>query len=374
MKIFNFIIKFIIGVFALIGFGLSAAYAAVGLHLTDTKGIIDEQANIFWKNGQAAVAFAGAQKEPPHFGFAETAFFSRSNYCAMKAVKSGYPAEFNRIYRITKTSQSLAQKNLDGLVSALSAAQNQKFLNTYRPCDNDNTLAVSEKDFKELAGDADIQTESPYVWANSEEWAFFKAAILKDKDILNRVEQETGIKKRVLVAELMAEQMRLFYSDRPAFKSAIAPLKVLGSMTQFSWGVFGIKPETAMKIEDNLKDPSSPFYPGPEYSKLLDFKTANVWQERFDRITNYKDNYYSCLYAALYNKEVISQWKRSDVDISNRPEILATLFNIGFVHSVPNSEPQVGGAELDVSGAKYSFGGLAAEFYYSGELLEEFPQ
>jgi hypothetical protein len=145
-------------------------------------------------------------------------------------------------------------------------------------------------------------------------------------------------------------------------------------MTQFSWGVLGIKPETAMKIEDNLKSPDSVFYPGPEFEKLLDFQSKNINQERFLRITNSDDHYYAYLYGALYNKEIISQWQKAGFDISDRPEILATLYNIGFDHSNPSANPKVGGAELNIGDATYSFGRLAYEFYYSGELLDEFPQ
>lgn len=168
--------------------------------------------------------------------------------------------------------------------------------------------------------------------------------------------------------------MRLFYSDRPWFKKAVEPLKVLGSMTQFSWGIFGIKSETASTIENNLKSPQSSFYLGAESQNLLDFSTANPTQERFDRLTNSGDHYYSYLYAALLNKEIMAQWQKAGYDISNRPEILATLFNIGFDHSKPGPNPQVGGADLNIAGQDYSFGRLAFEFYYSSELLDDFPQ
>jgi hypothetical protein len=145
-------------------------------------------------------------------------------------------------------------------------------------------------------------------------------------------------------------------------------------MTQFSWGIFGIKPETAERVEQNLKDSTSDFYLGQSYENLLDFQTQNITQERFTRITDNNNHYYAYLYAALYDKEIIAQWKKSGYDISNRPDVLATLYNIGFDHSTPNPNPQIGGAELQIGDSTYSFGRLASEFYYSGELLDEFPQ
>ena len=109
---------------------------------------------------------------------------------------------------------------------------------------------------------------------------------------------------------------------------------------------------------------------------MLDFSPTptNLEQARFERITDKTDHYYAYLYAALFNKEIIAQWQKKGFDISNRPEILATLYNIGFVHSDPNGSPQIGGAEIDINGNKYSFGRIAYDFYYSGELLDEFPQ
>ncbi|MCU0653128.1 MAG: hypothetical protein MUD10_02605, partial [Candidatus Pacebacteria bacterium] len=305
MKLFKLLAKFVIGAFALVGFGLSAAYMAVSLHLTDTKGVIDEQSDAFWRQSKASAAAAPALV----IGFSgmladdgeEGTFFNKANYCVLKAVKTGYPAEFNRIFGLAAAgNQGLAQKNLDYLAKALNAAQDREFYTARQACASDLGAGASRKEFDILAGT--VAAKSPLAWANTEEWEFFKAGVLKDRAILDRVEKETGIGKRLLVAELMAEQMRLFYSDRPTFKKAIAPLKVLGSMTEFSWGIFGIKPETAMKIEDNLKNPASAFYPGQGYSKMLDFKTANVRQERFSRITDWRDHYYAYLYAALFNK------------------------------------------------------------------------
>lgn len=52
--------------------------------------------------------------------------------------------------------------------------------------------------------------------------------------------------------------------------------------------------------------------------------------ERIQRLTNEKDHYYSYLYAAIYMKELMTGWKKSGFDISDRPEIVATLYNIIF--------------------------------------------
>jgi hypothetical protein len=210
-------------------------------------------------------------------------------------------------------------------------------------------------------------------WINTEEWKILKAAIVKDTATINTVAQFAEISPRLIVAPLVVEQLRLFSSQRETFKEIFKPLQILGIQSQFSWGVMGLKQETAIKIEQNLKNPQSIYYLDPSFENSLDFKTQDFDTERFDRIVA-KDHYYSYLYTALYFKQIIAQWQKSGFDIENKPEILATLFNIGFEHSNPNPTPQSGGAEIEVNGQKYSFGELAHAFYYSDELLTEFPR
>lgn len=217
-------------------------------------------------------------------------------------------------------------------------------------------------------------TAKDFTWNQGEEWQTFKSAVINDLATLKRVEGETGIKSRTIVSILLVEQLRLFYSERQTFKNVFAPLKILGTQSQFSWGVTGIKPDTAKKIEQNLKDKNSIYYLGKDFENYLNFSTDNIDSERFTRITDYKDRYYSYLYSAIYIKEIAQSWNKSGFPIDYDIGILATLFNIGFENSNPNPEPKIGGAEIEINGRTYSFGGLAKEFYYSDELLEYFPR
>lgn len=218
------------------------------------------------------------------------------------------------------------------------------------------------------------QDRQVFVWAQGEEWKALEEAIIKDVDPINRAAAVSGVPARFIVSCLVPEQLRLFTSEREVFKSFFGPLKVLGNQTQFSWGVMGFKPETARAVETHLVNKESPFYPGAQYEQLLDFRTDDPDTERFARIANEKDHYYSYLYAALYIKQVLAQWERSGFDLSTRPDVIATLFNIGFGNSEPNAEPRAGGAPIEIGETVYSFGGLAYEFYYSNELTEYFPR
>lgn len=210
-------------------------------------------------------------------------------------------------------------------------------------------------------------------WMAPPDWPVLKEAIIKDEAQIKKAGEVVGVPPRLIVAMLVGEQLRLYTSEREVFKQFFQPLKILGVQSQFSWGVMGIKEETAKQIETNLKDRTSPFFLGESYERLLDFKTADISSERFDRLVDSKNHYYSYLYTALFIKQVIRQWELLGYNIGDNPEVLATLFNLGFSKSVPKPNPQVGGAEIEVGNEKYSFGGLAFQFYYSKELLDYFP-
>ncbi len=211
-------------------------------------------------------------------------------------------------------------------------------------------------------------------WTETEEWKILKEAIVKDKDIINKVAKEIDLNSRIIILPLVVEQLRLYYDQREIFKSVFAPLKILGSQSQFSWGIMGIKRETAEQIEENLKNKESDFYIGEKYEKLLDFQTTDTGKERFERIIDENNHYYGYLYGSLYIKQILKQWGKAGFDISNRPEIIATLYNIGFANSKPKASPESGGSEIEIKGEKYNFGTLAKSFYDSYELLEVFPR
>jgi hypothetical protein len=136
----------------------------------------------------------------------------------------------------------------------------------------------------------------------------------------------------------------------------------------------GIKQDTAKEIESNLKNTSSPFYLATNFENILDFTTTNPDEERFARLTDEDDRYYSYLYSAILIKQLEQQWQKAGFPINNQVGVIATLYNIGFKNSIPKENPQIGGAEIKIGDKTYSFGGLAESFYYSDELLAEFPR
>lgn len=210
-------------------------------------------------------------------------------------------------------------------------------------------------------------------WVDTAEWKVVKEGLTKDAEIIKEVSLKTGVSSRMIAAAVVPEQIRFFTSNRESFKRYFEPMKLLGSMSQFSLGVSGIKQETAEDIEKYASDPVSEFYPGDNIAELLTYTiNINKSSELYNRLTDSKNHYYSYLYTAVYLKEIQMQWQRSGFNVEDRADVLVTLFNLGFKASEPKSNPKVAGSIVSVGGKDYTFGSLGTAFYHSNELRDVF--
>lgn len=246
------------------------------------------------------------------------------------------------------------------------------------------SIASRNKFFLDAAGTSTVATTpctDPTLtqcdWNQTPEWAVIKAGLIKDEAIIDQVATSTGVSPRMIAAVVIPEQTRFFTSNREIFKSYFEPLKILGSLSQFSLGVSGIKEDTAKAIENHANTPASSFYPGPGMAALVAYDASSskdVDGTLYNRLADDKNHYYSYLYTALYIKEVEAQWAKAGYDVSHNPESVVTLFNIGFGSSNPNPTPVAGGAVITTGGTDYTYGELGADFYYSNELADIFPK
>lgn len=209
------------------------------------------------------------------------------------------------------------------------------------------------------------QPASSTLWHNTDEWHTVAAGLEKDKAIILQVAEETGVSARLIAAVAVPEQLRFFTANREVFKRYFEPFKLLGTLSQFSLGVTGIKPETAERIESYANDPESPFYPGEKMAALLPLSDDAT---RFTRLTDEADHSYQYLYTALFIAEIQAQWKKAGHADALTPGVITTLFNIGFDRSNPNAKPEVGGAPIELGGETYTYGELGVYFYESAEL------
>lgn len=213
-------------------------------------------------------------------------------------------------------------------------------------------------------------------WSQTPQWEVVKQGLIKDQAIIARVSAETGVSTRLIASVVIPEQIRFFTAEREVFKRYFEPLKILGSLSQFSLGVSGIKQETAVQIEQYANDPTSPFYPGAGISGLISYPSdaTDTGTLLYKRLTDEKDHYYSYLYTAIFIKEIMAQWQQAGFSLANSPGAIVTLFNIGFEKSHPNAAPKTAGAPITVGGTTYAFGELGERFFLSDQILAEFPR
>jgi len=354
-KIVNISLKTVIVVFAIIGFVLTTSFFAIKLHIFNDPGAVDYNDRYFQEYGKGNIC----ESDTSENNIIRIAKF----YANLEIINNYFPKNAVQLHKCFQQHKNiyLAERMLDAI--KIELADSNAIINKINICNSNFNIN------KPIKNDG----TNVFEWMNITEWNDFKVAVKKDSALIDSVSRVVRVEPRLIVSVLLGEQMRLFNSTREVYKKVISPLKILSVESKFSLGVTGIKEETAIQVERYLKDPNSPFYLGKDYENILGFKTVETTKERFDRLVNYRNHYYSYLYAAIILKQIRQQWLKSGYDISNRPEILATLYNVGFYYSKPKSNPSVGGSHITINEKDYSFGALAYEFYYSGELDEMFP-
>jgi hypothetical protein len=340
--------------FAAIGFFLSASFVAIKFRLTDEKGSVDANNRYF----------EGMEDK-----------YNQAYKLNSEQLKALHFESLDRILLLKK----FYPKNAQYILDAWKASNNE--VEVKRMIDAVDIQLKSNRSYQQQLRQLNRKKHqkesgnllSAFEWMNIQEWSDFKIAVAKDVKLVDSVAQQTDVEGRLIVSCLVGEQIRLFNSDREAYKKWISPLKILSVESMFSFGVTGIKEHTAIQIEEHLKNPKSVYYLGEKYEHLLDFKTNNPTQERISRLTDFHNHYYSYLYAAIFLKQVKMQWERAGFPIDHRPEILVTLFNVGYPQSIPKAHPKVGGSTIKIKEKAYTFGAVAYQFYYSGELFDLFP-
>lgn len=225
--------------------------------------------------------------------------------------------------------------------------------------------------------------KSVFEFSNYEVWQTFCNAVRKDKKAIDSAARIAGVESRMIVMCLVGEQVRMFNASRERFKQYVYPFSSVILPRNRGYGVTSILEHTALRIERQLVDKNSKFYPGDYFYRCLNTTDAapglvvdsiQAHQHKtIQRLIMGGDHFYSYLYTAFFIRQLQSHWKREGFDLSYRPEIVGTLFNLGFDKSKPKKNPEVGGSSFLVGDKTYTFGGLCYEFYYSGEMLKDFP-
>ena len=345
----------VLHLFALVGAGILGAWAFYELGFTNNKGGADQNNRYLSEN----------QKYTSRADSVDSQEQILTDYRSLSVFRHFYPKNADLIFNASQFSDRPTAIS-EMLYAANMYMQGDEHAAAYQKMTADIDNILKSNKMKPFEGNV-------IPWMNDSAWPALKAAILKDTAVIYEAARLTGVEPRLIVGCLVGEQVRLFNSKREMFKRYLGPMKVLSVQSQFSLGVNGIKDFTAMQVERNLTDTASIFYMGKPYEHILDFQTADHQSERFNRLTNYRNHLYSYIYTGCILHQTMLQWKRSGYDIVNRPDILFTLFNLGFAASKPGPDPKCGGSHITVHDEIYTFGVICNDFYYSGELAEQFP-
>lgn len=370
--------------FAAIGFCFVAMFFAIRWHLTDTSGKEDVVLNAALsartqKNAEMARVLGVESAKGFSFSSVNAKFLEAASAKRTWIAQHCFIRVLGEVSSVSARAILLAEEKTKNpiIVGKMIQAARLQFPDTsdmdekVARCEGDESgyESLASESFPESEGNA--ETPSIFAWANDLEWKTIRAGIIKDKDSILRAAATVDIEPRMLLTGLVGEQIRLLHSQRELVKQVFAPLQILGNANKISLGVMGIKEATAQSTESHLKDPSSEFYLGEAYQNVLDDTSG---QSLYDRLTSESDHHYwSYAYGAAYMKQMLVQWKNAGYDMQYRPEIVGTLYNVGFSQSRPKPDPKVGGSTVHVGDREYTFGRLGYEFYYSGELLDDFP-
>lgn len=351
------IFDIVVGLFALAGFAIIGAWAVYQLGFTKNRGAVDKNYRYMlsvdeMKALQDSTLTQEQVQERWMRQYAKLAVFSKF-----------YPTNAQLITQAAQFSHD--PMLVDRMMAACSMYID----------DNSEYDKLLQQVNKLLDSYPQKEAGNVIPWMTGVEWDALKEAITRDKALIIEAGRLTGVEPRLIVGCLIGEQIRLFNSKRETFKKYLGPVKVLSVQSQFSYGVNGIKISTAKTIEQHLKDPNSEYYMGKRYEHLLDYTVEGQAQEdeRYNRLVDYRNHLYSYLYTACILHQTKVQWERAGFDISNRPDILFTLFNVGFSQSIPKADPVCGGSHIKVHDQIYTFGAIGFDFYFSGELAEDFP-
>ena len=345
----------VLHLFALVGAGILGAWAFYELGFTNNNGGTDKNNRYLSEKQQYISAVDSANSQ-------EAAL---NGYRSLSVLRQFYPKNADLIFNAAQFSDRPTAVQ-EMIYAANMYMQDDDHAAAYQKMIADVDNVMKSNKMKPFEGNV-------IPWMNDSAWPALKAAILKDTAVIYEAARLTGVEPRLIVGCLVGEQVRLFNSKREMYKRYLGPMKVLSVQSQFSLGVNGIKDFTAMQVERNLTNDTSIYYMGKQYEHILDFQTADHQTERFNRLTNYHNHLYSYIYTGCILHQTMLQWKRSGYDITNRPDILFTLFNLGFQASKPGPDPKCGGSHITVHDAVYTFGVICNDFYYSGELAEHFP-
>lgn len=170
------------------------------------------------------------------------------------------------------------------------------------------------------------------IWQHIEKW---------DENIIHYceiLEVDSRMIKAILFTEKIQYELDGWLQLKKAFEDQFYELWLFvekpAIWADLSMGYSNIKPSFAKETHVRSKAYALPL---------------QLTENEIDPFTYLKDPEKAIKIMVIACKVLEVEWERHQIDLSDRPEIIATLFNIGYKRSQPNSTPKSGGSTYPVA-------------------------
>ena len=273
----------------------------------------------------------------------------------------------------------MKNKDLSNLFQKYYAEHTKEITKLYK----EEKMEELWKELKQLEKDMKKDLKENLLGKNkiiaSKEFQYILSLIL-DKDSyfkdVKEISDKVGIDPKLLAASISVEQIRFLSTQRGKIKTIIKNNKALRSFTKFSYGLWGIKTFTFRNINKWMKQYDFETY--QKYFAYYDNKVKEIKnnpenkdksEEEIKELEDLEikkileNNYSGLLYSAWLIKSIILKWDKAWFDISDRPWIILTLYNMGNTKT-PHWNPDLGGSIIQIGWYDKYFGELWYLFYF----------
>lgn len=195
-------------------------------------------------------------------------------------------------------------------------------------------------------------------------FSYLKEQFIEDKDDkfrshVTKVANIFNLEPELIQAAILGEQIRWFFTYRGVAKQLLKDKLQIMHMGQGSYGIWGIKLDTAIdteiRVQTNYPEVWRQYFTYPNTEK-------DIKQARQARLESSQTHFFQILYVWAILKEILQTREDAGYDISKQPWVILTLYNIG--NKKPHDNPDVGGSLIEIEWQEYSFGALAMLMYY----------
>lgn len=188
----------------------------------------------------------------------------------------------------------------------------------------------------------------------------FVISKLYDKKYYNNIEKIAeiyDIDEKKIISSIAVEQLRYLSTQRWYAKYLIQSSPYLTTFSKFSYWLWWVKVETAREIQESVKK-----YNKEIYEKYFAKDSMKTDEELIEVL---KDDFWWFLYTGWLIFSIEQRWKTAGFDISNKPWVVTTLYNMWNPDDkIPNSSPKIGGSLIAVNWKDMYFWEIWFLYYY----------